>query len=194
MVNDCFVKNTIDRVESIEVSSTNSSNLEFIQSSVSKEVCWIGKGHKVSECGSNIESTGSHWQYWVHSIVLGLSAFSIKHQVSHGIVWISVEVAGNIISSIVSTHLMISLVPFQLMCINEVIHELKYGILETSQFLGTWLHIKWEVVISLNAEEGTVWSKDWEEHWLFLKISKEIAPKGWHIYYFLSIKILYIHI
>ena len=100
-IDNSLIEDVIDLSKCVVVRGTHSTYLKLIESSISEEISWISENHEMSECCSSIKCWCSNGQDTVHSVIFSLSTFSIKHQICHSIIWISMPVAENIFISLV---------------------------------------------------------------------------------------------
>jgi hypothetical protein len=173
---DELVLDIVGEFEPKEEPSTNDSDLKLIESSVSEEVRSISEIEQVGEASTCVVLHGLGSEDGVESVVFGLSQFGVEHQVSHGVVRISMEVAGNIVSSIVEGAVLVCSVSLQLVGINKMINEFEHGLFEAGDLLGTWLDIEREIVESLDAQESVVAIEEGLKDRAFLHVTPHCSP------------------
>ena len=118
LVHQEFVQGVVQRGEAIVVSGSHSSNLQFIQSSESKEIWSVSQNGQMHQWGRSIIDSWLLRNNAIKSIILTLSCFCIKHYVCHSFITVSEEVSGHIIGSLILGGSHITLVSFKLMGVN----------------------------------------------------------------------------
>ncbi len=92
----------------------------------------------------------------IESIVFGFSKLGVEHQVSHGVVGISVEVSPYVNGSLVETLIVVSGISLQLMGVDEVIDKSQYCFFDVVHAYSLRVHVEREVIVSLDVHEVVV--------------------------------------
>ena len=145
--------------------------MELAESSVSEEVAGVGEDREVGEGGCSEVLGLLHSHDAVHPVVLGLSEFGIEHQVGHGVVGVSQEVARDVPGAIVKILVAVALVPLQLVGVYEVVKEVDDAILEADHTPALRVHVEGELLESPDAQDLVVDAEEGIEQWSLLEIS-----------------------